>query len=138
MARYMENLKEMLCDELDKITKEGKLTATNLDVIDKLTHSIKSIATITAMDDSGYSGEGSYRGSYRGEFEGATGPYAGDGGSYRRGRSATTGRYISRASGRSYSMDYSRDGMREKLEELMEEAPDEKTRQELQRLVDKM
>ena len=31
-----------------------------------------------------------------------------------------------------------RDGMREKLEELMEEAPDEKTRQELQRLIDKM
>lgn len=56
----MEELKEMLCEELDKITKKGELSAGSLDVIDKLTHSIKSIATIIAMDEAqgydGYSG----------------------------------------------------------------------------------
>ena len=41
----MEELKEMLCEELDKITKKGELSAGSLDVVDKLTHSIKSIDT---------------------------------------------------------------------------------------------
>ena len=49
----MEELKEMLCDELEEITSEGKLTAGDLDTVDKLTHSIKSIETIMAMG--GYS-----------------------------------------------------------------------------------
>ena len=132
--RYMEDLKDMLCDDLEQIAQKGEITSGTLDVVDKLTHSIKSIATVLAME--GYSGDSNR--SYRGQFEGATGPYAGDGGSYRRGRSMTTGRYISRASGRSYNGGYSRDGMRDKLEELMESAPDDHTRQELQRLIDKM
>ena len=106
--RYMEDIKDMLCDELERISKKGDLTAGSLDAIDKLTHSIKSITTILAMEG-----------------------YSGDDASYRRGRSMTTGRYISRASGRSYDGGYSRDGMKEKLEELMEEAPDDHTRQEL-------
>lgn len=134
--RYMEDLKEMVCEELEKIAKKGELTASTLDAADKLTHTLKSITTTMAMD--GYSERG---GSYRGEFEGATGPYAGaydggsyDGSSYRRGRSMTTGRYISRASSR-YSRD---DGMKAKLEELMNDAPDEETRREIQRLIDKM
>lgn len=49
--KKMEELRDMLCEELDKITKEGKLSAGSLDVIDKLTHSIKSIDTIIAMGD---------------------------------------------------------------------------------------
>ena len=135
--RYLEDVKEMLCEELEKISKE-KLNAGNLDVIDKITHSIKSIEAIMAMDEGGYSRRGSYGRSYDGSYDGSyEGSY--DGGSYRRGRSATTGRYISRSSGRMYSRDYSRDdGMKERLEALMEEATDDHTRQELQRLVDKM
>lgn len=136
--RYLEDLKDMVCGELEKIAQKGELTSGTLDVTDKLTHTLKSITTIMAMEEGGYSNDGgSYRGSYRGQFEGATGPYAGDDGSYeasyRRGRSMTTGRYISRAASR-----YSRDGMKEKLEELMESAPDEHTRQEIQRLISKM
>ena len=133
--RYLEDLKDMVCEELEKIAQKGELTTGTLDVTDKLTHTLKSITTIMAMEDSGYSNDGgSYRGSYRGEFEGATGPYAGDDASYRRGRSMTTGRYISRASSR-YSRD---DGMKAKLEELMNDAPDEHSRREIQRLIDKM
>lgn len=51
----MHELKDMLCDELDELVKSGKLTINNIDVIDKLTHSIKSLVTIIAMEDSGYS-----------------------------------------------------------------------------------
>ena len=115
--RYMEDLKEMLCEELKDIAQKGELSTGTLDVIDKLTHSVKSIVTILAME--GYSGDD--RRSYDGE------------GSYRRGRSATTGRFVSRDSGR-----YSRDGMKEKLEEMAQNAPDDHTRQELQRLISKM
>lgn len=56
----MHELREMLCEELDKITKKGELSAGSLDVIDKLTHSIKSIDTIMAMEDAGYSHDYSY------------------------------------------------------------------------------
>lgn len=58
----MEELKEMLMKELDECTKKG-LSANSLDMIDKLTHSIKSIDTIMAME--GYSGDNSYGRSYR-------------------------------------------------------------------------
>lgn len=89
-----------------------------MDEIDKLTHSIKSLATIIAMEEGGYSG-------------------AYDGGSYARGRSMTTGRYISRDRGysRRYSMDdrSQRDQFVQQLEELMETAPDEKTRNQLRK-----
>ena len=86
----MEELKEMLCEELDEITKKGELSAGSLDVIDKLTHSIKSIDTIMAMEDAGYSNESGY--------------------SYARGR----GRYARRDSMGRYSNDDMhevRDGM---------------------------
>lgn len=56
MAKY-EKIKEMLCEELDNVTKKGELSAGSLEIIDKLTHSIKSLATIIAMEESsGYSG----------------------------------------------------------------------------------
>lgn len=51
----MEELKEMLVAELEKLTKKGELSAGSLDAVDKLTHSIKSIDTIMAME--GYSSE---------------------------------------------------------------------------------
>jgi hypothetical protein len=51
--RMMEDLREMLCDELDAIVrKDGEISDRDLDIIDKLTHSIKSIDTIEAMESS--------------------------------------------------------------------------------------
>ena len=109
-----EELKSMLCKELEEITKEGEIKSlSTLDEIDKLTHSIKSLATIMAMEDGGYSR---------------------DDGSYARGRSVMTGRYISRDRG--YSSRYSRDdhsAFAEQLEELMESAPNEKIRNQLRK-----
>lgn len=45
-----EVLKEMLCEELSAIADSGEMTVGDLEVIDKLTHSIKSIVTIMAME----------------------------------------------------------------------------------------
>ena len=55
----MHKLRDMLEKELHAITDKGELSAGSLDIIDKLTHSIKSIDTIMAMEgsshDEGYS-----------------------------------------------------------------------------------
>ena len=63
----MIKARDMLCKELESIVRDGALTNDRLTLIDKITHSIKSIDTIQAMEDSGYSRDYSYpRGhSYR-------------------------------------------------------------------------
>lgn len=83
----MEELRKMLCDELEDTTKRGELNPSSLDAIDKLTHSIKSIDTIMAM--AGYSNEGSYGHSYEGSYargrnarRDSMGRYSKDAGSY--------------------------------------------------------
>lgn len=78
----LHELKDMLMDELEKCVDKGELSAGSLDIVDKLTHSIKSIDTILAMEDAGYSYD--------------------DGYSYARGR----GRYSKRDSMGRYSRDY--------------------------------
>lgn len=123
MGRQMDELRDMLCEELDKIAEKGELTAGSLDTVDKLTHSIKSLDTIMAME--GYSEEGR---SY-------------DGGSYRsyargRGRDRNYSQRNSRNSYRGgYSMD---DNVVEQLEDMMEEAQDQKVRMALQKAIHKI
>ena len=59
--RNYERLKDMITSELDRIANKGELNSQNLEMVDKLTHSLKSIETIQAMneyDDIGYSGKG--------------------------------------------------------------------------------
>lgn len=125
--KYIEDLKEMLCDELDKIASKGELTAGSLDTVQKLTHSLKSIETIMAMEGYGDSYDDmSYDGSYE------RGGNRGGGRSNRRGRDSM-GRYTSRSygrNGRSRRM-YSGD----EYDEVME---DPKVRQALQKALEKM
>lgn len=133
--RYIEDLKEMLCDELDKIASKGELTAGTLDTVQKLTHSLKSVETIMAMEGYGDSyDDWSYEdGSYE------RGGNRGGGRSNRRGRDSM-GRYTSRSyarNGRSRRM-YSGDDMEQKITELMNEVEDPKVRQALQKALDKM
>lgn len=133
--RYIEDLKEMLCDELDKIASKGELTAGTLDTVQKLTHSLKSVETIMAMEGYGDSyDDWSYEdGSYE------RGGNRGGGRSNRRGRDSM-GRYTNRSyarNGRSRRM-YSGDDMEQKITELMNEADDPKVRQALQKALDKM
>lgn len=124
---------ETLCDVLsDKIAektrkiKNGGMSDGDLETIDKLTHSLASVKKIMAfMEDDGYSGywpEGSYRESYRGSY--------GHGGSYARKRDSM-GRY-------SREMGYSRNDLADKMRDLMRDVPDDRTRQELQRMIEKL
>ena len=110
------DLKDMLCEELDEITRKGELTAGSLDTVDKLTHSIKSLETIIAMNEA-QDGESGYY------------PYMGR--SYQ--RRDMRGRYS--RDNRGYSRDDSRDGMIHDLRELMQDAPDEHTRKRFQSFI---
>ena len=122
-----ETIKDEITEANEKIRSAGgKLSAGDLDTLDKLTHILKSLKGTMAMmeEDDEYSGHYPYMG----------GSYCD--GAYRRGSYAQKrdrmGRY-SRERG------YSRDGgMVEELRELMREAPDERTRQEFQRFIQKI
>lgn len=59
MHKMME-LKESLCDELNEYAAKRSFSFDDLDVIDKLTHSIKSIETILAMEGYSYDDGPSY------------------------------------------------------------------------------
>lgn len=123
----MEELREMLCEELDKITKKGELSAGSLDVVDKLTHSIKSIDTIIAMEDAGYSSDDySIRGNSYARGRGSNarrdsmGRYSSDNYSMRGGRSGERGR--------NYSYDDEMNNLREQLEDMERMAKDEESK----------
>lgn len=79
MERYKE-LEEMLCDEIDKITERGELNGSSLDMLDKLTHTLKSVKTIDAMDgyEEGYSHDGMSYARGRGARRDSMGRYSGD------------------------------------------------------------
>lgn len=132
--KELYELKEKLMDHLESYSKK-EMTGSNLEVVDKLTHTIKNLCKIIEDAESS-DGEsyaiGSYaRGGQNGSYRG--GRYSGYGMSYadRRGRGSdarrdSMGRYSSAH------------GMVEDLREMMEDAPDDKTRMELDRFIRKM
>lgn len=135
----MDKIKELheLCETLTESIAEaneriraagGKLTAGDVDYVDKLTHALKSVKASVAMmedEDEGYSGHYPYMGGY--------GSYRD--GSYARGRRNAPRDSMGRYSG---ERGYSRAGLADELRGMMHDAPDERTRQEIQRLADKL
>ena len=101
------DLKDMLCDELQEFAKKGELSAGDLEAVDKLTHSIKSLVTIIAMEDGGYSNDGYDHGSSYGYDRGYSGR--------RYANRDSMGRYTSRR----YSRDEAKDEVIRHMEKLM-------------------
>ena len=147
---YMHDLKDLLCAELEdfaeKGKKAGKMSMGDVEVIHKLTDTVKNILKIDLMEsDDGYSEDGHYMGE--GRIYGT---------SYARGRtrakrdsmgrySRDGGRYsydddMSYARSRGYRGGYSRDDgkhyMMEQLEEMMEEAEKPAEKEALRRCMD--
>lgn len=131
-------LKEMLMKELKEYGSKGELSAGTLDIVDKLTHTVKNLCKIIeeyeepeysgnypymSYDGRSYNDGRSYRGSYRDGMSGARGRM--------NARRDSMGRY-------SGERGYSRTGLADELRGLMTDAPDERTRQEIQRLADKL
>ena len=88
----LEKLRDMLMDELKQCAERDNLTNSSLDTVDKLTHAVKSIDTIMAMEEAGYSNDnysyapgrrGYVRRDSMGRYSNGNGSY--DGGTYRRG-----------------------------------------------------
>lgn len=139
----MDNYKEMheLCETLTGEVKEmnakiraagGKMSPQDLENVDKLTHALKSIKATMAMDE---------------DEEGYSEYYPMGGNSYRRNRDSM-GRY-SRYPGyngwtgapgipRYPNRNYSRNDLVDKIRQLMDNAPDDRTRQDIQRMVERM
>ena len=114
----------------------GELSAGDLEYLDKLTHTMKSLKTTIAMIEaedghSGYYMGGRYYYDNDMSMEGRGGrsnARGGRGGSY-----ARRGSYA-----RGYSRDDAKEDFIEEIEELMEKAPDMETRQKFERFISKM
>lgn len=138
MEMACELLHEQLGDLVRKVKNNGMSTG-DLEKLDKLTHSLKSVKGTMQMEqaeEDGYSGMypyGGYGYNRGGSYD--RGGNSMTGGSYARGRSNarrdSMGRYSSERG-------YSRSDLSDKLRELMEEAPDEHSRKKIQRLIDDM
>ena len=71
-------LKEMLMTELEEYGRKGDLSAGSLEIVDKLTHTIKNLCKIIeAYEEEEYSGAGGGGGNYRNSYEGGGGSYRG-------------------------------------------------------------
>lgn len=54
-AKSMHELKEMLCKELEDLTRKGNVSRSDLEPISYLTDSIKNLMKISEMEEGGYS-----------------------------------------------------------------------------------
>ena len=148
---YMHDLKDLLCAELEdfaeKGKKAGKMSMGDVEVIHKLTDTVKNILKIDLMEsDDGYSEDGHYMGegriygtSYargRGRYakRDSMGRYSRDGGRYSYDDDMSYAR--SRGYRGGYSRDEGKSYMMEQLEEMMEEAEKPAEKEALRRCMD--
>lgn len=124
MLKELRELKETIAHEIAEANQEirksgGDLNTGDIEMIDKLTHSMKSLITACAMleaEEDGYSGD----------------YYARDDGARRGGRTGYSGTYMG------YNRKYSRGvEWNDRLRQMMDEAPDEQTRMEIKRMMDR-
>ena len=125
IMKDLESLCDILSDKIAEKTRKIKssgMSDGDLETVDKLTHSLASVKKIMAFmeDDDGYSGYWpmDYRGVYRGSY--ARGP-----------KRDSMGRY-------SGERGYSRNTLADKMRDLMADAPDDRTRQEMHRMIEKL
>jgi hypothetical protein len=139
---YIEKIKKMLCKELDEYAMKQKLTGGDLDMIWKLTDTVKNLDKISLLEESeeGYSearggrgrsymGGSSYddemmyserRGRGRNAKRDSIGRYSSEGGSYEGGSSYDD--YSEARMDRRYSRDDAKDHLMSALGEAMEGA----------------
>lgn len=137
-------LKDTLCKELEEYADRSQLDKNSLEVVDTLAHALKNIDKVIEYKEmDNYSEAMSREGYSRGTIEDGMGHYHWPQYTrYSERRSMDNGPRVSNRSYRGgsyrYSRDYSGNDMVEQLRDMMEEAPDEKTRKEIERLVQKM
>lgn len=152
----LDRIKEMLYAELEEYAERGELSAGSLDVLHKLTDTIKNIDKIEMLEEEGgYSREG---GSYEGGNSGARGGRRGGrhyvrahysrdsggygGGSYESGDSyaggGSYGQGGSYARGGGYSREDGKHRMMQQMEQLMQQADNDRQRDVIRRCMDQL
>lgn len=122
----LNKIKEWVCEGLDMVVRENHLDKSNLDVVDKLTHTLKSIETIQAMQQGGYSnGYSGRRYSMDGEWN--MNSYTGGSNSNNGGGSYGYGRYSR-----------SDNPLADQLRGMLEQANSERDRRAIQDCITKM
>ena len=138
LLKELKDLKETIANEIAQANKEikksgGDLNSGDIEMIDKLAHSMKSLVTTCAMleaeEDGGYSER--YMAPYYSRDDGHTSR------NYTRDGSGNYGSYAKNGSrynrnGYSRGVDWN-----DHLRMLMDEAPDEATRMDIKKLMDK-
>lgn len=121
--KAMYDLRDMLCKELDEISRKGELGAGDLDIVHKLASTIKNLDKIEMMEDDGYSRDGDY--SRGGDWQADMRGTYGRGSSYaRRGTHYVRGHYS-----RADSMEH----LREQINDMMRETDDDRVKEALRR-----
>lgn len=139
--KVFDEIRDMLCDELEEIAKKKELTSSSLEIIGDAVDIVKDISTIKAMEQEyptvGYSRDGYSNGSYGRPV------YMNDGdvgNSYARGRIGDVKRdSMGRYSNEGYSRNdgYSGD-TKEELHRLMDAAQNDKEREAIRKALDSM
>ena len=128
--RKMEELKMKLMRDLEHISAKNPLTASDVAMIDTLTHAIKNLCKIMEEEEQG---ESHYSGRHY-----VRGHYSRDGGSYANSRD---GSYGNSYGGGSYTSGYSENSyrdMKDMLEREYSNARDERERDTIRSMMDKM
>lgn len=114
--KYLHELKEKLCTELEEIARKPEMSAGDLETVHKLTDTIKNIDKIEMLEeDEGYSQRRGYSRAGDWEARGRFGrPYDEDGSSY-----ANRGKHYVRGH---YSREDGREHMIAELEMMMKDA----------------
>ena len=128
---YMYELKDKLCKELDEIARKPEMGAGDLEIIHKLTDTIKNLDKIEMLEDGGYSQAGDW------EIEGRA---YNRGNSYARRKRDSMGRYSRDGrmmrggyrDGRMYSRAEAKEDIMDQIEDMMGDA-DEKEKTILRR-----
>ena len=133
---YMHELKEKLCEELDEIARKPEMGAGDLEIIHKLTDTIKNLDKIEMLEDDGYSQAG-YRDVGSSYNRGSS--YANRGKHYVRGHYSRDG-YSNegRGSRGGYSRHDAKEAMMEQMEMLMDQAGSEREREAIRRCMSQL
>ena len=142
--RYLEDIKEMLCKELEEIAEKGELSAVALDTLHKITDTIKNIDKIEMLEgEGGYSYDGHtihYEGrDHSRGHDGELAYHYDDGDSYaRRGRHYVRGHYSRDGDsfrGGRYSRLDGKEDMMNRLRDMMNNAENDKQRDAYHRVM---
>ena len=128
-----DSVKDMIYEEIDNISHQGKLTKEIVCVLGDLVDILKDIGTVEMFEEGVYVPENEYS-LASGYSDGHYGNRSDN--SYRNGRSYNSG-YMRRGRG-GYSRDNAHNHMISQLHDIMNQAQSDEDRQAVQRLIDQM